>query len=414
MRRALAAALAVGLAGCGCEHGVFADHRPIAIDLTTGAVVINVGEAGQAPRPAVIDLLAPFTVVEAAADAPPSRRCTDLTLYQGDVPRAHLDLTVTALPPQGDTAGAAALIGGDAFSGAALRLDFAGSSMTILPDIAGSAQARGELCEAQFPDPFRGGGTLFIGGTEVSFPARRIAIGACLSYETAVAGDTPADDAAPLDDRGADVQLVLSTGIGTTILSESAYARWRAASGLGGDVATLPAGAVTLPYWGAIAGKIGTVDRIALVGYHEDRRGPCRQVYAHHLLAGRVGGCAEGDDCPCLEDSFCRVPSVVELADPVEVLIVPDDLDVLQALRAELRPRVAEIDGILGTDALAPTSLDVDPRNNRLLFRCAAAGCTSRPELITVKTVRDVVPECLDLAAPPDVTIPATAWSGNR
>jgi hypothetical protein len=137
---------------------------------------------------------------------------------------------------------------------------------------------------------------------------------------------------------------------------------------------------------------------MALVGGYDDQRGPCRQVYAHHLLTERV--CTEADDCPCPDARVCRVPAIVELAPAarIPVLIVPDDDGLLQALRTELRPRTAEVDGVLGTSALAPTSMDVDAPNNRVLIRCEAAECTVRPELIT-DDLGDLVRDCVERAA---------------
>jgi hypothetical protein len=74
----------------------------------------------------------------------------------------------------------------------------------------------------------------------------------------------------------------------------------------------------------------------------------------------------------------------VRLAPPrgIQFVIVPDADPVIQALRTELRPLVGEVDGILGTDALAPLELDVDYPHDRMLWRCASpAGCQVRPTL---------------------------------
>jgi hypothetical protein len=391
---------------------VYGDALPIRIDATTGPVIAHIQEGDDgAVRAAVIDMLSPLTRLQSADGAPPTRRCTDLTLL-GDGPaldptalvaRAHLDLTITAMPcPTGGcqvgtgaaTTAVGAIIGGDAFDTAAVRFDFSRGEMTLFPDIAGDVTARGRLCEAQVDRPFRGGGSLLLGGTEVSFPARRIAVGACLSYEDRFPQD------GDIEERGADVELVVSTGIGPTILSASAYERWRATF----DDATRPPASDTLPtgsLWLAtyqIAGRVGTIDRIALVGRDDDNRGPCRQVYAHHLLS--VRDCTSSDRCPCNSgERRCSVPSVFELAPatPIAVLIVADDDPTLQALRAELRPETAEIDGILGTAALAATSIDVDPPDNRLLLRCEGAGCISRPALITSGD-RKTVTTCLERA----------------
>ena len=399
-----AAAALVFVTGCACEHGVTGDALPIAIDMTTGPVLATIVE-GDTERQAVIDLMAPFTVVDVPADTAPSRRCTDLTLRDAaGVARAHFDLTLTALNAcldedgneivcqvgdDGATTPIDAIVGGDAFAPGAVRVDFVADTLTIFPDIAGDGAARGRLCEAQIPDPFRGGGTLSIGGSEVEFAARRIAIGACLAFD-------PEQDPDLVTDAGADVQLVVSTGIGPTILSQSAFGRYLDATG---ETLTLTPATVWLP-WGPVTGEATTISRMALVGGYDDQRGPCRQVYAHHLLTARDNGCADNDDCPCPDARVCRVPAIVELSPPARlpVLIIPDDDLLLQSLRTELRPRTAEVDGILGTSALAPTSIDVDPPNNRVLIRCEATGCVVRPELIT-SDLEGLVADCLELAA---------------
>ena len=397
--RERAAALPLLLwAGCGCDHGVVADGLPIDVDMSGGPVIASVTEGGTT-RTAVIDLLAPLTVIDAPSGTAPTRRCADLTLLdRAATPRAHLELTATVLHPcpdgvceVGDDAlrtPIEAVIGGDALAPGAARFDFVAGQLTLFPDIAGDGAARGRLCEALIPDPFRGGGTLFLGGSEVDFPARRIAIGACLSYDPELDPDLATD-------AGADVQLVVSTGIGPTLLSESAYQRWIAAS------KESPPPAATATVWlpsGPITGRAATIDRMALVGAHDDQRGPCRQVFAHHLLSKRE--CEDGDDCPCTEGRVCRVPAVVELAPAarIEVVVIADDHPLLQALRAELRPETAEVDGILGTRALAATSIDVDPPNDRLLIRCESFdGCVVRPELIT-DDLGELIDRCLALA----------------
>ena len=76
-------------------------------------------------------------------------------------------------------------------------------------------------CDAVFPSPYRGGGTLVIVGhrAAVRRPADRD-LQACLG-----APEDP-DPALTQGERGADALLVMSTGIGVTILGETAYARY--------------------------------------------------------------------------------------------------------------------------------------------------------------------------------------------
>src|SRR5258706_402431 len=71
----------------------------------------------------------------------------------------------TGIGPRGFNA----LIGLNSFSGDALRLHLATSEIFILPDVAGSEIHRSRSCDAVLPGPFRGGGTLVLGGTELGF-----------------------------------------------------------------------------------------------------------------------------------------------------------------------------------------------------------------------------------------------------
>lgn len=413
MRRAssiVALPAALWLAGCGCDPGIVGDGFAIPIDTSSGPVIVQVRE-GDEVRAAVIDMLAPFTVLDAPDGEAPSRRCTDLTvLGEGGVARAHLDLTVTeyhacpaGAPCQVGPAAAPiavdAIIGADAFAPGAVRFDFSTSQMFLVPDVAGDSDTRGRLCEAVIPDPFRGGGTLSLGGTQVGFDARRIALGACLSFDEFTDDGAIADEAV----AGVDLELVVSTGIGPTILARSAYERWLVAGGTGAAFDDLPAASLWMPS-GAIDGKAAQLDRLALVGEHDDERGPCRQVYAHHVLSevscNDAAFRAADMECPCQDADFCQVPAIVELTPgaPIDVVVVDDDHPLLQALRDELRPRTAEVEGILGVDAMRALTIAVDATSpRRVLVRCEMSGCTVRPELLTVD-VRETVGVCLDRA----------------
>jgi hypothetical protein len=276
----------------------------------------------------------------------------------------------------------------DAFASDALRVRLETNELFILPDIAGDDTRRSAACDAVLPQPFRGGGTLILGGAEVRFPNRRIAIDACLAPNP--------DPSLPQRDRGVDALLVLSTALSTSLLNESAYARYRevfpaepALEALAEDTVFLPSGPVT--------GRLTFLPSIALVGnLSSSPRAPCRQVYASHLLEG--GSCRPGFDCPCEDgEKFCDAPAIVELAPPgrLPVLIVPDSNRTLQALRTELRPDRPEVDGILGTSALAAIELDIDYAHNRLLARCADRTTCGARVILADAEARNYLISCL-------------------
>ena len=412
------------------------DEFPIDVDMTSGAIVIGLQPDGSSPRQTVLDVLSPFTILDNGTETAPSITYPDLTLLgeEGpggalDRPRGHfIEPQVLTLHPCTDAQCQVgepgnltprpvdALLGMSTFSSDALRLhlDPAAPEMFILPDIAGDEYHRSQACDAVLPTPFRGGGSLIYGGTEINFTNWRIAIDTCLAPNP--------DPAVAQPQRGTDVLLVASTGLGISLLDESAYARYQAADTTGTvpPLSGLAMHSVLLPS-GLITGHLASIPKIALVGnWAANPRAPCRQVYASHVL-GSVGclystdpvacPCSRptsdplrADTCPCQSGApFCGVPGVVELSQTIRFLIVADDEPTLQALRAELRPDRPEVDGILGAEALQNVEVDIDYPHDRLLGRCFGPGCVARPELSsTCELAR--VQECLGLPANKPVT----------
>lgn len=419
----LIGALANPLGGCS-DNSFSGDAFPIHVDLSTGAVMVDV-QRGTATRTATLDVMAPITVFDQGPDAPVRRRSESLIVrgirmpgdIENTVPRAVLSADVFDLHPcsaeeypcrVGRTSERdfAAVIGADALAGDAVRFDFQHSDLYILPDIAGSNGDRTRLCDGVFPSPFRGGGTVLLDGAEVTFGGRRISIGACLDAEPRAATAF----------RGADALFVASTGVGISILTAAAYERWRVASKLATltPFATLSGTAPTSVRLssGLISGWKVQVTRLALVAtIGSNPRGPCNEVYAHYLVRH---ACSTDDlSCLCSDPKACSVPAVVTIDRPVEVLVVVDSDPTLQALRAELRPDEAEVDGILGTDVMADLQVDVDYPHNRVLTRCAAgaahcfnarqvAGVQDRQSVIDCNTTPDPTP-------PPDAGMPDAA-----
>ncbi len=397
-RRAGITGLAIGLGACSLITDSFVtndfsgDPFPIQAELSSGAVVLGLRQAGLPDRAAVLDLLSPVTLVDPGEGVAPSvANANLLVLGQNgpggpiDLPRAALeDVQMLALHPcRGEPCNVGtpaaprpydAILGADALAGDAVRLRLGEEQVFILADIGGDETHRTRACDGVFPSPYRGGGTLLIAGTELPFTGRRVAIQVCL-------GANP-DPTLPQSLRGSDALLVMSTGIGISILGESAYHRYREAQPTAPELSTLPLETVNLPS-GPLEGRLGSIANLALVASSRSTpRAPCRQVYSSHLIIQR--NCVPEDDCPC-EDrkDFCGVPAVVELEPPggLAVLIVPDANPTLQALRTELRPDQAEVDGILGTNALRTSEIDIDYPHNRLLARCVADGCRTRPSV---------------------------------
>ncbi|MGE0550463.1 MAG: hypothetical protein AB7O24_09305 [Kofleriaceae bacterium] len=392
----------LALAGCSLITDSFetnefsGDEFPTIVDTSTGAVLVGMDLGEDPVRTAVLDVLSPVTVLDPGLGLRPLIETHDLRVLGADTPGAPLikprarlaDTQLISLHPCAETdvecliGGSTttrpyqAIIGADALAGDAVRLRLATNEMFVLPDIGGRDLDRSRMCDGVFPSPYRGGGTLVIGGTELPFAGRRIAVGGCMGFNPLT---TPARA------RGSDVLLVMSTGIGISILGASAYERYREIYPLAPPLTATPDDQAHLPS-GVIQGWRRTIDNLALVAASTSvPRGPCRQVHLQEFLRTRLP-CNAGQDCPCEDNaSFCAVPAVTKLApsSQISVLVVSDNNDTLQALRAELRPDQPEVDGILGTDMLFALEVDIDYPNNRVLMRCAVKGrgCTVLPEL---------------------------------
>jgi hypothetical protein len=407
----------LALAGCNYITGSFVtndfsgDPFPVPVESASGAIVVGLQADGGGIRTAVLDVSSPFTVFDPGVDEQPEITYPVVTLMGRDPatglldqPRAQFDEPqVLGIHPcdtdecfVGDPSAPRpfdAILGLSTFGSDALRLDLGASQLFVLPNVAGDNGTRGLVCDAVLPQPFRGGGTLVVGGTEVSFANWRVAVDTCLA---------PDPTASTQDKRGSNALMVISTAVGVTILGATPYARYRDVMPSAPDVSGMPDTTVLLPS-GPITGKLTTIPSLALVGNSTSNpRAPCRQVYSSFFMADQ--DCEPGDDCPCTGDSFprfCATPAVVMVTPPapIDVLVVPDADPTLQALRAELRPDRPEVDGILGTNALAALELDLDYPHDRALGRCFdTTACSARPELSS-RGRRDTVRDCL--LAPP-------------
>ena len=416
---ALVAGLGAMLSGCTLITDSFlsndfsGDPFPVAVDTTTGAIVVGMRQAGQPDSVAVLDLLSPVTATDPAPGEIPSVAYVDLTLLGEagaggpiDLPRAKfVETQVISVHPcpcdpadtlcatqcqigaPGATIPFTSVLGANALAGDAIRLRLDADQIFVLPDIGGSDRGRTLSCDAVFGSPYRGGGTLVIDGTELPFNNLRITLQACL-------GPDP-EEAKPQSLRGSDALLLVSTGIGISMLGETAYQRYVTAHPGAAELTALPASSVYLPS-GLVSGRLANISAIALVAASSSNAlAPCRQVYAHHLLAAEkiadedcrsINNQPPARDCPCDNAAgFCNVPAVLELtpAAGVDVLVVSDDDPAMQALRTELRPDQQEVDGLLGVEALRAAEIDVDYPHDRLLARCPSGTCVARPQLAT-------------------------------
>src|SRR5436853_7514918 len=190
----IAVSAAAAVPACSDPDTFSGEPFPIEYVSRAGAVTVEVRASGELTRPAVLDVLAPLTVLDNGPDTEPARRSVALDLLGvapagGTVPRARFHGTVVQFHPCPDASCAVgdaaapfavtATIGTDVLSGDALRFDFGADELFVLPDIAGDAAARTELCDGVFLRPFQGAGTLVLEGAEVAFTSRPIVVEAC-------------------------------------------------------------------------------------------------------------------------------------------------------------------------------------------------------------------------------------------
>lgn len=413
-----AAALLVATAGCsyitdGFSNNDFSgDPFPFGVETSSGAIVVGMQPVGDTLRPAVLDVLSPVTIIDHGTDALPTIQYPDIVLdgTRGpmgplDLPRARLAghqlLTLHPCADAGCFVGPgssprpiAGIVGMDSFVSDALRLDLANDRVFVLPDIAGTDTDCSYACDAVLPLAFRGGGTLLVGGTEVGFSNWRVVMPACGAFNP----DPDVFQSA----RGTDLMFVASTGIGPSLIAESAYERYAASDPAAPPYDPTVQTTVYLPS-GPVSGFPSRLSKLAIVGNSSSTpRSPCHQVYANHYLAAQ--DCTDPnnpDQCPCTEgQTYCPAAAVVELtpSSNVPVLVVDDADPTLQALRAELRPNQPEVDGILGTSALTGVELDIDYPHQRLLARCTDGDhCAVRPELFGDIAERVQVQGCLGI-----------------
>ena len=393
--------------GCTLEERNF-DQFPVSIEARAGAVFAAAAAGDETPIPVTIDTLSPITILDSFDGGDTlnegERLAVELRLFsqratpQGTTTAERLRFPNTEVfdihpcddggPPVNcqvgfgnEVAAMQGTIGTNLLGQQAVRFDFPNSQVRFFPDIAGTNGERSELCEAVFTNTFAGSGTLEIANGEVDYVGRRPAVGACLD-----AAD-PTGTGVVLEERGVDALLVISTGIGVSILARSTYEEYARNFELP-DIDALPETVLHLPSGptGARLAEIGHLTLVGDVADDREKRGPCGELYANRLIAG--GLCADGTiadgDCPCPDGAdFCRVGASLLLRDTIEVAVIDDEHPLLQALRVELRPAFPEVEGILGASALASTRVDFDYPNQRIAFRCQDEDrCRVRPQVI--------------------------------
>jgi hypothetical protein len=393
--------IALLAAAAACENAPYViDEFPISIDLDAGVPILlaRSSDIDGVAHAAVIDTGSPITVLDVGS-GDVGRRLASLELLRHPTATSPVlgvrarftavNAILGTLGSVGEGAGQkiTAVVGGDVLSQVALRLDPDASQIRLFPDIAGSDEAHENSCAAVIPFILAGGGNYLDGVDRVRFPPTRIVVGMCAN----AAPDLPTCSTTPCLPSGQDTLLLVTTGVDWTILSRTAFKK---VTGL--DDATVDA-LPTAPVFFTSAQTPQnlhhtSIPRYAIVG-HEGGRGPCTELFTRRLMT--QGPCSDAmlaaQTCPCSDNqSSCAAAATVEMSQDLEVAMIEDTDPQLQALRNELRPAVADIDGLLGMSALRSLVTDIDYPNQRAIIVCDGAVCHTRPSVADQDRVADL------------------------
>jgi hypothetical protein len=344
--------VALAAASCGPDFHVLGDPSvPIDLELATGVPRTRVaGPAGVAP--AVVDTGSPLSalaVPEVGCDA-----ATMLALRSASAPD-RLRLGLPDLHPACLATGSS-VVGGDLL--ARFETVFAGDLMGC-PDPLGCLQLFSQEVEstrqlaqrgyAVLPFLLLGGGKrIDERGRTLTYTATRVPLRACLDPPATWSASTPA---AAL---GLDATLLVATGVAPLVLSAASSTRMgRPPAGPGAPI-TLPGGDA------ATATAIGpTLARLALVGQTLSQSrdpGACADLQRSRCLnqsppppAGFCDALVLPEDA---RDNDSDAEPYVMFEGPLDVAILADDVPYVVAAREEVRPRLADVDGLLGATLL--------------------------------------------------------------
>jgi hypothetical protein len=435
---ALAAGLAgAAAAGCGGDCctvdslPIPMTRAPVSVGGAAGGALVALASspavAGGAPFAMVVDTASPVTVLSGAVGDTSGalhleHRSFDLLDATAPAPQPlrasfhDIGLLDFPLNPAGDPGTVPlGVLGGDLLKSFSVEIRFAGSTVTFWHHLgaspafledAGYAALRfslyggGEVSAQGDPDVFGSRGPLIL-------PPTRVVLRACAAPRVFV----PTEPRELCCTRGAevtlstgvDLSLLVSTGVGPLVLSQSAWAR---------VAAKLPAapalaqGDLLVATWPtAIPAGWATIPRLALVdleaGSNADP-GPCVELGRSRRIEWvsyqQVMG-PTNDACYQVCDTDPRQPDLaqnsaayLELGGTIPVAVVADDDPFLQSLRFDIRPEGPEIDGLVGAGALGQARMELDYTSTpaRAVLSCeptatrdacwAAARCPRLPD----------------------------------
>jgi hypothetical protein len=448
---AAAAALAL-LAGCNDDCCTVVDSYPIqlarapiggplvGVSTQDGALVALAAKRNTGVGPAadmVIDTGSPVTVMSGPAGSQLSTFRDGFDLYDtgpgAATPtplRAQLrgvDMLQLPLQPVGDGSVMPGwLFGADLLRAFSVAFRFGAtcasgtglcSSMTLWPHLGADESFLEDAGYAVLRFTLYGGGEVTADGDPdflglrgpLEIPPTRVVLRTCgvpAAFDPATfahpACCTAADARAQA--TGVDLALLVDTGVGPLVLSQSAWDKvlatataQAAAARLAGDATAQPPPAPTdrspsllVATWPSpISASWSTIPRFALVDLEAggDRDpGPCVELARSRrtewlswetVVHPEAGACFQPCDAdPDQTNEAQNSAAYLELGGSIPVAIVDDEEPFLQAIRFDVRPEGPEVDGVVGAGALGRARVEIDYQSSstRAVFSCEVEG----------------------------------------
>jgi hypothetical protein len=385
-------------------------NEPIPIRVDNGIPLVQIRYAGADPVLATIDTGSPLTAINARAqafDMPEDGPLAgfdllvglgetggELRLQDGDSPDVtrfvFRGLPIVDVPLQpvglGQPTAIGGLLGATLLSRFTVRLEHQPPQLTLSDSVADSAGDlaadcraanlvlpggfASERCIGVFRTAANGGGTMLLGNSELSLSPSRLTVSLCVAPD---AFDPTAARPSVVKTSGVPLSGLLSTGLGTSIISRSAFERLRAQMP---ELTETPRQTLYLQT-GPLSVSTTEIPRIAVVDDRTLGLGPCGELARRRRLAvAPTIGIESGDES--------REGAAAAIAErSITFAIVADDAGILQGLRQELRALVADVEVVLGGSFFERFVTDIDYPNGRTLLQCASgldgAACRVYP-----------------------------------
>ena len=312
----------------------------------------------------------------------------------------HLQIEPAGLDSRTDLGG---LLGVPLLQNFTVRLDYAPTDPTLtlnngIPDttedladdckhdlLAHSSTAKSQHCLAVLGTPRVGGGLIKFGDTVTELRATRITVPMCLMpaefmRDRVKVGDSPERPThGAADTTGVAAHAVVATGIGVSVMAESAFKRLQARDS--SVDYNIRSATLHLPY-GTEAVETITITRAAVVSSETRWLGPCGELaLRRRLIVARKIGLSEADSA-LLSDKTFNGASAAVLTTKVTFAVVKDSSPLIQGLRNELRPRTPDIDVVLSGSFLKHFITEIDYPGDRTILRCAPRRTTGQCEVL--------------------------------